>query len=314
MSRAFSTKLLERGLLDRSQVELLNYRARLRGGGPPRHALELGLLSLDEVLEVYAEAVGLLPLRAIDLDRVNRDAAGAFPRRLAERLRIIPVFQLGLRWHVLSDRALSPAQQAEISDLLGVSVVVRALPPFLYAAIASWMRREPFEDSLVPLMERLFPRFAAAAEPGARPALAVTDGAMPSGLPRRLSEAGGGLGVLSQAATHLSERAALTAVWRVDGQTMHRVPSGTVLSMAELEGADRLSGDLVRLKPLPPGWERLLPDSDCDRMVVRPVQIDGKTVALLVLGAMGLPVDGVARTMIEDAANAIAEELRGRIG
>ena len=60
---AFTETLLERELLAESQLALLQHRSRLMGGSVDQHALEMGLLGLEDVLVSYGRPSGF-PRRA----------------------------------------------------------------------------------------------------------------------------------------------------------------------------------------------------------------------------------------------------------
>ena len=199
--QAFAHALQRGGYIDRAQLDLLRHRARLMGGELDRHAIEMGLLGADEVVSVYAQTLELPPVRSLDLDRIDAQSSGGFPARLAARWRLIPVQQVGLSWQVLSDQRPSAERREEVRTTLGVELLVRAVPPFLYEILAQWLRGESHSHDLALMVARLYPRFivSQAQDVIDHPQPSSAAGAMQaSGLPRQLNACQSGRACLEQ--------------------------------------------------------------------------------------------------------------------
>ena len=317
----FAQSLLQGKVLDRPQLDLLRHRAGLLGGGLDRHALEMGLLGVDEVMSLYAQSLDLPPARALDLDRLNRQKSSAFPSRLAHRWRLIPVQQMGLSWLVLSDECPTPQRRDEVRLTLGVELLVRAVPPFLFELLHAWLNRLPQNQDLALLASRLYPRFIyrPSSHELAHEPMHAPEAERVSGLPQRLEPCEGGEACLEEVEHYLAQRHHSAAVWRINGPVLTRSGAGkSAVSLGSLEGLkDVLSdADVRTFSPVPKGWEALFGASvgALRAISVRPVCLGGQPVALLVLGANTLSFDGAAVASIDDAAAVLRAALVERLG
>ncbi len=321
MIQAFSQALQRDGYIDRAQLDLLRHRARLMGGELDRHAIEMGLLGADEVVSVYAQTVALPAVRSLDLDRINAESSGAFPARLAARWRLIPVQQTGLSWQVLSDQHPSAERRAEVRTTLGVEILVRAVPPFLYEILAHWLRGEPHGHDLALLVARLYPRFIVSqAQPLAESPDQVRPVAMQeSGLPRRLMTCQSGRACLEQTEQFLTQRNSHARVWHIDGPVLRRFGAqASVLPLSEVPGlAAALSeSSLQHVQPVPQGWNLLCSaqKQTFRSLALRIIELAGRPVALAVIGAQHLHLDAAALDGLDRAAWDLKAALKGRLG
>ena len=316
----FSHLLLAEKIVDRSQLDLLRQRARLLGGGLDQHLLETGTLDLDRVIGIYAQSIELPRARGLDFDRIERQRSAAFPAQLRQRWRFIPIRQRGLVWQVLSDSQPDAERRADIRCVLGVDVLVRAVPPFLYDILAAWLQGRPPREGLALLAANLFPRFVVAAERGDRVAAAEPSYQrdQPSGLPARLDACSGGSEVLSGAAQYLSERFAFQGVWRVDGSVLHN-PQGTrearLIDAFEGLAEALIAGGAVRtITPAPSGWSDLLAAPEPLRsLAVRPIFVGGRCLALLVIGAQVLAVDAGSSAELDRVGALVEARIERRL-
>jgi len=322
MIAAFGAALQSGGYIDRAQLDLLRHRARLMGGELDRHAIEMGLLAADEVVQVYAQSVELPPVRDLDLDRMNRVKSSAFPHRLASRWRLIPVQQVGLSWQVLSDQRPSAEVRAEVRTTLGVELLVRAVPPFLYELLAQWLSGRPHSHELALLAARLYPRFIVAQ------ALPLDDApdsperptATPSsGLASQLAECASGRACLERAEQFLSGRHAEARIWRVDGPVLRRFgQQASALPLSELSGLEAVLGEpaVQHYLPVPAGWNLLCGDQKIAlrSLALRPIFIGDQPAVVGVIGAEHLGLDAAALDHLDCAALDLKKSLESRLG
>jgi len=313
----FAQLLLETGHLQRDQLDLLRHRASLMGGELDRHALEMSLLGADELITLYAQCLDLPPARPLDLDRLSLKRSGAFPGRLAARWRFIPVEQIGLSWQVLSDQKPDEALREEVRCTLGVELLVRAVPPFLFELLERWLHQRSSQDQLALLTARLFPRFSvisASVDPqidtGQTP-----ESLEPSHLSYRLARCATGQDCLDEARQDMANWAPICGLWRVDGPVL-RSPS-RALSIDGLEGfSEVLSCDHLQVfDSVSEGWIDLCDDARPLRsLAVRPVLIGRRCVAVLLVGSAFLVVDGRNQSRLDDTAQDLAHALELRLG
>jgi hypothetical protein len=280
----------------------------------------MGLLGVDEVMTLYAQSLELPPARALDLDRLDRQKSAAFPAGLAYRWRLIPVQQMGLSWQVLSDECPTPQRREEVRLTLGVELLVRAVPPFLYELLHAWLNRLPQDRDLALLASRLYPRFIhhpSAHELPQEPVRAAEVERV-SGLPQRLEPCAGGEACLDEVEHYLTQRHHSAAVWRIKGPILRRSGAGkSAISIASLDGLeDVLSGSDVRsFAPVPKGWGALFEVGHASLRAIslHPVRLGGQPVALLVLGARTLSFDGAAIASMDEAAAVLRAALMKRL-
>jgi hypothetical protein len=316
----FSRLLLAEEVVDRSQLDLLRHRARLLGGGLDQHLLETGTLDLEGVIRIYASSIELPHARGLDLDRIERRRSAAFPAQLRQRWRFIPVRQQGLVWQVLSDSRPDADRRAAIRSVLGVDILVRAVPPFLYDILAAWLRGIPPSEGLALLAANLFPRFVVAAESVAEVAVAALapQADQPSGLPARLALCSGGTEVLSGAAQYLGERFAYQGVWRVDGSVLYN-PQGSqearlingFIGLAEALASRQA---VITRTPVPSGWADLLAAPEQLRSVaVRPIIVVGRCLALLAIGAQFVAIDAASSAELDRVGASVEAGMKQRL-
>ena len=317
MIHEFAQLLLETGHLQRDQLDLLRHRASLMGGELDRHALEMSLLGADELIALYAQCLDLPPARPLDLDRLSLKRSSAFPGRLAARWRFIPVEQIGLSWQVLSDQKPAESVREEVRCTLGVELLVRAVPPFLFELLERWLHQRSSQDQLALLAARLFPRFSVPSELiDQKIDLDQTHESLePSHLSYRLTRCVNGQDCLDEVRKEMISWAPFHGLWRVDGPVL-RSPS-RALSIDALEGfSEVLSCDHLQLfDSVSEGWVDLCDDArSLKSLAIRPVVIAGRCVAVLLVGSALLVVDGRNRSRLDDAAQDLARALKSRLG
>ena len=320
MIAAFGQALQRGGYIDRSQLDLLRHRARLMGGELDRHAIEMGLLGADEVIQVYAESIELPAVRSLDLDRMNRLKSAAFSARLAARWRLIPVQQVGLSWQVLSDRRPSAQLRAEVRTTLGVELLVRAVPPFLYELLTQWLSGRSQSHDLALLAARLYPRFIVAQTLSPGDALEPSADVAPRacGLTQRLAECDSGRSCLMQAEQFLAQTHALARVWHIDGPVLRRFgDQSAALPLSELAGLESVLGadHLQYYLPVPKGWQLLCTDHShplrC--LAIRSINLAGRAVAVAAIGAEHLSLDAAALDHLDRGVLDLKKALQLRL-
>ena len=313
----FAQQLLESGYLQRDQLDLLRHRASLMGGELDRHALEMSLLGADELISLYAQCLELHPARPLALDRLSLKRSAAFPGRLAARWRFIPVAQIGLSWQVLSDQKPDDALREEVRCALGVELLVRAVPPFLFELLERWLQQRSSKDQLALLTARLFPRFSVITEPVKVEPETIPTGksSEPSHLSYRLLRCVNGQECLDAAHQELGRWAPIYGLWRVDGPLL-RSPS-RAQTIDGLDGfSDTLTCDEVQVfDTIATSWAELCDDARSLRsLAVRPVMVRHRCVAVILIGSVLPRVDGRSIARLDDTAQELAKALESRLG
>lgn len=314
---AFTETLLARELLAESQLALLQHRSRLMGGSVDQHALEMGLLGLEDVLESYGASIGLPAASPLDLDRLSLERSAQFPARLAARYRLIPVDQRGLVLYALSDRKPSERQGEELAQLLGVELRARAIPPFLYRVLTRWLEQSPVDDDLALLTARLYPRFFIAPAPN-EPTEQRTEeplSAEPEHLAHRLGRCDNGAAQLDLVCDHLQGFAPLAGAWRIHGRVLKTTTQALTL--------DHLSPAIEALEPervtylAEPGahWGTLCGhQAPLHSAAVRPIALRQRVVALLIIGSPFGGLDPRVCAQLEETAVLLSGSLEAQLG
>jgi hypothetical protein len=321
MNDRFAQMLLSQGLLERSQLGMLRQRAKLLGGELDRHLIEMGLLGVEKVIEIYAESIALRAASPLDLDSLEHSSSSAFPQRLAARWRFIPMRQNGLLWEVLTDRSATPDLHMEVERTLGLKVSLLGIPPFLYEILWAWLQQQSQDSDLALLTARLYPRFIARLKTGRSQSETNDDPSVKNvlSLSLKLAQCRQADGCLVEVKTHLEKQYAQTAVWRVSGEALFRCGGDkTALTISQLEGLstwlEHHSAKVIN--PVPKTWCSLLGDSIRDQksLVIRPVGIAKKRiVALLVLGSEHLVLNERTRADLDDIGRSLSSALEQQL-
>jgi hypothetical protein len=308
--------LISQDYLDESQVGLLKHRSALMGGTLDQHALEMGLLGVDELMSAYAECVRLPAARPIDLDRLSLQRSAAFPLRLAARWRFIPIEQIGLSWQVLSDQKPTNAQREEVRKILGVEVLSRAIPPFLFNILQRWLGQQPVDDDLALLTARLYPRFSVSPRVTAqsrgkqKPSTALE----PANLSYLLSQCKNGKQALRIVDESIEKWAANKEVWRIQGSILKT--QNRALTIDSISGlSDQLDQEkVIHLPSVDHNWTELCSDGiRLNTLALRPVHVHAHRVALLVIGSESNALDERTLARLDDTATALKKSLEAQL-
>ena len=308
--------LIASNYLEESQIDLLRHRSTLMGGTIDQHALEMSLLGVDELIAAYAECIHLPAARPIDLDRLSLKRSAAFPLRLAARWRFIPIEQIGLSWQVLSDQKPSDDLREEVRKTLGVEVLSRAIPPFLFKVLQRWLEQHPIDDDLALLTARLYPRFAVSQQRTAtsRQEQDLSTILGPTHLSYQLSQCHHGQQALLVAHEHMERWSSNNEVWRIQGSVIKTERRAlTIESIVGLK--DQLNHDIVVQLPVDDqNWTELCPHQGrLKTLALRPVHVHRHQVALLVIGSPSPAIDERTLARLDDVALALTKHLEAQL-
>ncbi len=308
--------LIAHDYLEESQVDLLRHRSTLMGGTVDQHALEMGLLGVDELISAYAECISLPAARPIDLDRLSLQRSAAFPLRLATRWRFIPIEQIGLSWQVLSDQKPTNEQREEVRKILGVEVLSRAIPPFLFKILERWLGQQPIDDDLALLTARLYPRFSVSPDTHSKNQGKTESSTTlePSHLSYLLSQCENGQQALQVIDKSIEKWASNKEVWRIQGSIL-KTPN-RALAIKSIGGlSEQLDQDkVIHLTSVDKDWIELCSDEvKIKTLALRPVHVQAHRVALLVIGSESNAFDKRTLARLDDTATALKNSLMAQL-
>ncbi len=311
-----SQHLIAEGYLEKGQIDLLNNRSALMGGTIDQHALEMGLIGVDEVISAYAECIKLPSVRPLDLDRLSLQRSAAFPLRLAARWRFIPVEQIGLSWQVLSDQNPTKTLREEVRKTLGVEVLARAIPTFLFKLLRRWLEQQPVDDELALLTARLYPRFSVSPNTATQAPQRTAASTLlePSHLSYRLANCANGKQALSIVSETLNTWALNHEVWRIQGPILKT--DQRALTIDSIDGlSERLDqDDVAYLSLTDPNWAELCSqDLALKTLALRPIHIHTRRVALLVIGSQSTNIDERMLARLDETAATLTKALESQL-
>ena len=308
--------LITHDYLEDDQIDLLRHRSTLMGGTIDQHALEMGLLGVDELISAYADCIHLPAARPIDLDRLSFQRSAAFPLRLATRWRFIPIEQIGLSWQVLSDQKPSDELREEVRKTLGVEVLSRAIPPFLFKILQRWLSQQPIDDDLALLTARLYPRFAISVRHTSQKQreIDVSSVLEPSHLSYRLGECTNGQEALIVVSEDMEKWSDHKEVWRIQGSILKT--DERAVAIASVSGlSERLRHERVVQLPLnDQSWTELCShETELKTLAIRPVHVRTRQVALLIVGSQSALLDDRTLARLDDLGIALTKTLEAQL-
>jgi hypothetical protein len=311
-----SQHLIAHDYLEEGQIDLLRHRSSLMGGTIDQHALEMGLLGVDEIIAAYADCIRLPAARPIDLDRLSLQRSAAFPLRLAARWRFIPIEQIGLSWQVLSDQKPTNERREEVRKILGVEVLSRAIPPFLFKVLERWLSQQPIDDDLALLTARLYPRFSVSPQTTdqKRRKLRTSTALEPSHLSYLLSQCVSGQQALQIVDESMGKWATNKEVWRIQGSIIKT--ERRALTIGSFNGLDeQLEQErVIHLPSVDQAWTELCSDeAKLKTLALRPVYVHTHQVALLVIGSESVALDQRTLARLDDTATALKNHLEAQL-